>query len=53
MAEHVFRIFGGFDYDVYVCCSCGEYIIEGTHDDLTIAELTALRASHMSEVDNG
>jgi hypothetical protein len=50
MDEHVISVFGGFDYDSYVLCSCGAYVVEQTHDGLTIADLAELQDSHIREV---
>jgi hypothetical protein len=50
--EHVIRVFGGYDYDAYVRCSCGAYVLEQTHNGLTIADLVELQDSHIREVDN-
>lgn len=53
--EHVIDISGGYDYDVYIECSCGADLgrYHSYPDTLTLEFVIGLRDDHLKGVDNG
>lgn len=52
--EHEARVFGGYDYDVFVDCTCGE-MLSRSHDELSIGDIQRVFNSHIESLglDNG
>jgi hypothetical protein len=52
MDNHEIRIMGGYDYDVYISCSCGTDLGR-YHETLTLEDVISIRDEHLGVVNVG